>query len=260
MLRQFQQRTLKTIAQRSRQQHQQQQSQQFTALIFNNNSNKVRFFSSSRIARDVPSTTSSSAASTTASTAATTTPIVKPPPAVEEINFEALREQSLEEVDSIFDSVIVRVATIFLCFSLTSFVYFNLFFSLFLFCFTCTKSYVSPAQWFEHIIEGIHNVTGFEWWGCIAVTTIAVRTLLLPIYLISAKNSARMQQMGPQLSTLQKKMVRLLITHSCALSVVFCRKIDLQYTYAPIFVVQTIFIFLNKFKQKNNAIHKNSTM
>lgn len=49
------------------------------------------------------------------------------------------------------------------------------------------------------LLNAVHDVTGLPWWLAIAASTIAIRSLLLPVTLMTMRNSARMSALKPDI-------------------------------------------------------------
>lgn len=67
-----------------------------------------------------------------------------------------------------------------------------------------------PTAMVEWLLEHIHVYSGLPWWGSIAVTAIAVRVALIPLFIKSSDVGARMQAMQPVLKPLSVKMTEAL--------------------------------------------------
>lgn len=59
-----------------------------------------------------------------------------------------------------------------------------------------------PTALIERLLEVTHVYTGLPWWATIIATTIAVRTLMFPIYIKSSANMAKMSKIKPELDEL----------------------------------------------------------
>uniref|UniRef100_A0A182NMD1 Membrane insertase YidC/Oxa/ALB C-terminal domain-containing protein n=1 Tax=Anopheles dirus TaxID=7168 RepID=A0A182NMD1_9DIPT len=64
----------------------------------------------------------------------------------------------------------------------------------------------TPVGIVQNCMEFLHIGLDIPWWGCIAIGTVVVRTLLFPLVIASQRNAAKMNNYMPQLQVLQMKM------------------------------------------------------
>lgn len=57
---------------------------------------------------------------------------------------------------------------------------------------------------FQSLLETAHSVSGLPWWGAIAATTVAARTLMLPVVAKQMRNTAAMAAARPEMLALQQ--------------------------------------------------------
>ena len=70
-------------------------------------------------------------------------------------------------------------------------------------------AYYAGANTLGGIQEGIklvHATTGLPWWATIVVTTVCVRTSLLPVVVLQQKHMERLRQAWPEIQTLRKHL------------------------------------------------------
>jgi YidC/Oxa1 family membrane protein insertase len=60
-------------------------------------------------------------------------------------------------------------------------------------------------DFFEYILLFFHDDVGLGWGWCIVALTLLVRAILLPVTYKSSKSMIRLQQLAPQMKTMQKK-------------------------------------------------------
>lgn len=63
-----------------------------------------------------------------------------------------------------------------------------------------------PTATIANIIEAAHVYTGLPWWGSIICATVAIRTLMFPIYVKLSANMAKMLKIKPQVDVLMEEM------------------------------------------------------
>ncbi|XP_037502532.1 mitochondrial inner membrane protein OXA1L isoform X1 [Rhipicephalus sanguineus] len=64
----------------------------------------------------------------------------------------------------------------------------------------------SPSGMVQQLLDLLHTSTGLPWWATIAVSTLFVKVLLLPLIIKGQKNSIHMNNNLPQMQHLQAKM------------------------------------------------------
>lgn len=64
----------------------------------------------------------------------------------------------------------------------------------------------SPVGLVQNCMEYLHVGMDIPWWGAIMIGTICVRTLILPLVIMSQRNAAKMSNNMPQIQCLQLKM------------------------------------------------------
>ncbi|KAF9914897.1 Mitochondrial inner membrane protein oxa1l [Lobosporangium transversale] len=64
----------------------------------------------------------------------------------------------------------------------------------------------TPVGGLETVLEAVHISTGLPWWGTIAVTTVMIRTALVPFIVKLQGNTARLHNVKPQLERLTENM------------------------------------------------------
>lgn len=64
----------------------------------------------------------------------------------------------------------------------------------------------TPAGMVQQCMEYLHITLDIPWWGAIAIGTVVVRTILLPLVILAQRNGAKMNNNMPQIQLLQLKM------------------------------------------------------
>lgn len=64
----------------------------------------------------------------------------------------------------------------------------------------------SPVGMVQNCLEYLHVTLDIPWWGAIAIGTLVVRMILLPLVILSQRNAAKMNNNLPQMQVLQLKM------------------------------------------------------
>jgi len=66
----------------------------------------------------------------------------------------------------------------------------------------------TPVGAIQQLLELVHVSTGLPWWGTIALTTVAIRTALLPVVVKLQRNTALLQQIKPEMDVITAKLTR----------------------------------------------------
>ncbi|KAL1191639.1 Mitochondrial inner membrane protein OXA1-like [Cardamine amara subsp. amara] len=63
-----------------------------------------------------------------------------------------------------------------------------------------------PVAALQHLIDGVHSFTGLSWWASIALTTVIIRGVTIPVLLNQLKATYKLNLLRPQLEELRKEM------------------------------------------------------
>ncbi|KAG2332036.1 hypothetical protein Bca52824_003216 [Brassica carinata] len=63
-----------------------------------------------------------------------------------------------------------------------------------------------PVAALQHLIDGVHSFTGLNWWASIALTTLIIRGVTVPILLNQLKATYKLNLLRPQLEELRQEM------------------------------------------------------
>ncbi|EEF31903.1 mitochondrial inner membrane protein OXA1 [Ricinus communis] len=63
-----------------------------------------------------------------------------------------------------------------------------------------------PVAVLHHIIDAVHNLTGFNWWASIVLTTLVIRTLMVPLMINQLKATSKLTLMRPRLEEIKQQM------------------------------------------------------
>lgn len=63
-----------------------------------------------------------------------------------------------------------------------------------------------PVAALQYLIDGIHMYTGLNWWASIVITTLVIRTLLVPIQINHLKASSKFNSLKPKLEQIKQEM------------------------------------------------------
>jgi YidC/Oxa1 family membrane protein insertase len=66
----------------------------------------------------------------------------------------------------------------------------------------------TPVGWIQQLLELNFVTFGLPWWGTIAVTTIAIRLLVLPISIKAQRSMAKLANIRPLIEPVQEDMAR----------------------------------------------------
>lgn len=74
-----------------------------------------------------------------------------------------------------------------------------------------------PSDIIQQVLEYVHVFSGLPWWGTIAITTVAFRVVLFPLFMKSSDTMARSQSIMPETKKLRKEMTHAMSTGDRAL-------------------------------------------
>lgn len=64
-------------------------------------------------------------------------------------------------------------------------------------------AFSSPPELAMMVVDGVHASTGMPYWMSIVAITLSLRTAILPIGALAARNAARTAKMQPEMDQLQ---------------------------------------------------------
>uniref|UniRef100_I1P6V8 Membrane insertase YidC/Oxa/ALB C-terminal domain-containing protein n=1 Tax=Oryza glaberrima TaxID=4538 RepID=I1P6V8_ORYGL len=64
----------------------------------------------------------------------------------------------------------------------------------------------APVAALQHLIDGVHSLTGLNWWACIALTSLLIRTLTVPLLLNQMKATVKLNAMRPEIEAINLEM------------------------------------------------------
>ncbi|KAL9262421.1 Mitochondrial inner membrane protein OXA1-like protein [Drosera capensis] len=63
-----------------------------------------------------------------------------------------------------------------------------------------------PVAALQYLIDGVHSITGLNWWAAIALTTILIRAATLPILINQLKANSKLALIRPKLEEIRQEM------------------------------------------------------
>lgn len=63
-----------------------------------------------------------------------------------------------------------------------------------------------PVAALQHLIDGVHSLTGLNWWAAIALTTILIRGATLPFLINQLKATYKLNLISPRLEEIKQKV------------------------------------------------------
>ncbi|KAG6515647.1 hypothetical protein ZIOFF_026076 [Zingiber officinale] len=63
-----------------------------------------------------------------------------------------------------------------------------------------------PVAALQHLIDAVHSFTGLNWWASIALTTVLIRMLIVPLLLSQMKSTAKLSMIAPEMEQIRKQM------------------------------------------------------
>ncbi|XP_066346025.1 mitochondrial inner membrane protein OXA1-like isoform X1 [Miscanthus floridulus] len=63
-----------------------------------------------------------------------------------------------------------------------------------------------PVAALQHIIDAIHTFTGLNWWACIALTTLIIRSATIPLLVNQLKATTKLRAINPEMEAIKDQM------------------------------------------------------
>ncbi|KAL6986407.1 hypothetical protein U1Q18_019771 [Sarracenia purpurea var. burkii] len=63
-----------------------------------------------------------------------------------------------------------------------------------------------PVAALQHLIDGVHSFTGFNWWASIVVTTLLIRGATVPLLINQLKSTTRLSLLRPHLEEIKQEV------------------------------------------------------
>ncbi|GFZ01268.1 inner membrane protein OXA1-like protein [Actinidia rufa] len=63
-----------------------------------------------------------------------------------------------------------------------------------------------PVAALQHLIDGVHSLTGFNWWASIVVTTLLIRGATVPLLINQLKSTTKLSLLRPHLEEIKQEM------------------------------------------------------
>ncbi|XP_062200566.1 mitochondrial inner membrane protein OXA1-like [Phragmites australis] len=63
-----------------------------------------------------------------------------------------------------------------------------------------------PVAALQHLIDAVHTFTGLNWWACIALTTLMIRSATVPLLLNQLKATTKLNAIKPEMEAIKDQM------------------------------------------------------
>ncbi|KAL6649077.1 hypothetical protein ACP70R_013301 [Stipagrostis hirtigluma subsp. patula] len=63
-----------------------------------------------------------------------------------------------------------------------------------------------PVAALQHLMDAVHSFTGLNWWACIALTTVLIRLVTVPLLLNQMKATMKLNAMRPEIEAINEEM------------------------------------------------------
>ncbi|KAL6641326.1 hypothetical protein ACP70R_019507 [Stipagrostis hirtigluma subsp. patula] len=63
-----------------------------------------------------------------------------------------------------------------------------------------------PVAALQHLIDAIHTFTGLNWWACIALTTVLIRSATVPLLVKQLKATLKLKEIQPEMEVIKDQM------------------------------------------------------
>uniref|UniRef100_A0A0D9VNN4 Membrane insertase YidC/Oxa/ALB C-terminal domain-containing protein n=1 Tax=Leersia perrieri TaxID=77586 RepID=A0A0D9VNN4_9ORYZ len=63
-----------------------------------------------------------------------------------------------------------------------------------------------PVAALQYLIDGVHSLSGLNWWASIALTTLLIRTITVPLLVNQMKSTVKLNEMRPEIEAINLEM------------------------------------------------------
>jgi YidC/Oxa1 family membrane protein insertase len=60
-----------------------------------------------------------------------------------------------------------------------------------------------PVAALQHFIDAVHSFTGLNWWACIALTTLIIRSATIPLLVNQLKATTKLNALKPEMEAIK---------------------------------------------------------
>ncbi|KAJ0969343.1 hypothetical protein J5N97_022220 [Dioscorea zingiberensis] len=117
-----------------------------------------------------------------------------------------------------------------------------------------------PVAALQHLIDGVHSFTGFNWWASIALTTVLIRSATIPLLINQMKATVKLNMMRPELEELKQQMQNSMDPQSVHEGQKQMKALFKKYGVTPFTPLKGIFIqgpiFVSFFMAISNMVEK----
>ncbi|KAJ8616313.1 hypothetical protein MRB53_035685 [Persea americana] len=90
-----------------------------------------------------------------------------------------------------------------------------------------------PVAALQYFIDGVHTLTGLNWWAAIALTTIMIRCATVPLLINQLKATSKLTQMRPHMEEIRQQMQDSMDPNSIAEGQKQIKKLFKEYGVTP---------------------------
>nr|CAB3497282.1 unnamed protein product [Digitaria exilis] len=63
-----------------------------------------------------------------------------------------------------------------------------------------------PVAALQHLLDAVHSFTGLNWWACIALTTVLIRLVTVPLLINQMKSTIKLNDIRPEIEAINEEM------------------------------------------------------
>ncbi|CAN6454369.1 unnamed protein product [Victoria cruziana] len=117
-----------------------------------------------------------------------------------------------------------------------------------------------PVAALQYLIDGVHHYTGLNWWAAIAVTTVLIRGITVPLLINQLKATSKLTLMRPKLEEISNQMRGATDMETLQESRQKVKKLYKEYDVTPFTPMKGIFIqgpiFISFYLAISNMVEK----
>ncbi|CAN6302572.1 unnamed protein product [Urochloa humidicola] len=117
-----------------------------------------------------------------------------------------------------------------------------------------------PVAALQHLLDAVHSFTGLNWWATIAVTTVLIRLLTVPMLINQMKSTIKLNDLKPKIEAISEEMRNSTDPRSTEIAKQKLGELFLKHDVTPLTPLKGIFIqgpiFMSFFFAISNMVEK----
>ncbi|CAN6285958.1 unnamed protein product [Urochloa humidicola] len=117
-----------------------------------------------------------------------------------------------------------------------------------------------PVAALQHLLDAVHSFTGLNWWATIAVTTVLIRLLTVPMLINQMKSTIKLNDLKPKIEAISEEMRNSTDPRSTEIAKQKLGELFLKHGVTPLTPLKGLFIqgpiFMSFFFAISNMVEK----